>query len=335
MVVLWKGGKVSITENGCFAKTHGLKLETEPVIYNATIQSDAWLENVYMDKDSGELDFSKDILSPKEVADYKDILIHLGESEENINDYVSGKVTADEKITSAGVPKDGWDFIQWTKNGRSIIPMSAIEDAADLNDLPELSSIGMLNRDEGKDAAVPGIMRFTSPEQAAAYFMLGETSKTSAAGKDRGKTRSPFTQPFFPQAMGLQAVRFSKLMESMNVTTWLMNTGYVGGDAKDVEGGNALKVKIRHSSAMLEAMLSDSIVWKIDPDFGYEIVNIDHPKNNELIAKVPLEILNPIAFYQQNKRMDEYDAWVKKMKEERVAFLEKFDVDPKIIETVK
>ena len=76
--------------------------------------------------------------------------------------------------------------------------------------------------DEGADACTPGIVRFISTEQASGFFMLGETTKTSAAGKDVGKTRSPFTQPFFPLAHGLQAKRFSELVATMpTVTLWI------------------------------------------------------------------------------------------------------------------
>ena len=120
--------------------------------------------------------------------------------------------------------------------------------------------------------------------------MLGETSKTSAAGKERGKTRSPFTQPFFPATFGLQAKRFAELAATMNgVDMWLMNTGYIGGDVRDEKAGKALKVKIRHSSAMLEALLGQAIVWKRDPDFGYDVVDVDAPENAALVELVPRE----------------------------------------------
>nr|NIP33558.1 phosphoenolpyruvate carboxykinase (ATP) [Thermoplasmata archaeon]NIS10646.1 phosphoenolpyruvate carboxykinase (ATP) [Thermoplasmata archaeon]NIS18605.1 phosphoenolpyruvate carboxykinase (ATP) [Thermoplasmata archaeon]NIT75596.1 phosphoenolpyruvate carboxykinase (ATP) [Thermoplasmata archaeon]NIU47758.1 phosphoenolpyruvate carboxykinase (ATP) [Thermoplasmata archaeon] len=163
--------------------------------------------------------------------------------------------------------------------------------------------------------------------QAAAYFMLGETTKTSAAGKDRGRIRSPFTQPFFPRAMGLQAVRFKELAEDIpGLVTWMMNTGWVGGDAKDVEAGTALKVKIKHSSAMLEAMLRDEVVWKEDPDFEYLIVDIDHPDNAPLLEKVPKEILNPVVLFEEQGRMDVYRAWVKMMLTQRKEFLQNLHV---------
>jgi phosphoenolpyruvate carboxykinase (ATP) len=197
MVSLWPHGALSITENGCFAKTDGLSFETEPVLYEATIGPDAWVENVFLEAD-GSFHFTKNVLSIEDVSRLRDILVATGANAENVDKYISGDVKVDEVVDSHGIPADGWDFVVWTQNGRSIVPLSSIPDAADLNDIPQVKSMGILNRDEGYDAAMPGIVRFTSPEQAAGYFMLGETSKTSAAGKERGKTRSPFTQPFFP-----------------------------------------------------------------------------------------------------------------------------------------
>jgi len=213
--------------------------------------------------------------------------------------------------------------------------MRAIKDAASFDEIPPVRSLGILNRDEGSDAAMPGIVRLPTSELAAGYFMLGETSKTSAAGKERGKTRSPFTQPFFTSPFGLQAKRFSELATKLEgLGTWLMNTGYVGGDQKDEEKGKALKVKIPHSSAMLEAMLTDRIKWKKDPDFGYEIVDVDAPENAELLEKVPKEILNPKIFYESSGRGDEYKAWVESIKKQREAFLNKFSVDEGIVKAV-
>ena len=197
---------MTITENGCFAKTAGLTNETDPVIYQGTLSPTAWVENVFQNED-GTFDFFKQELSPEEVKRYRNILMVTGANPDNLDAYISGKVTAAE-VLEDGIPKDGWDFVVWTQNGRSIIPMASIQDAADLRKIPVVQSMGILNRDEGRDAATPGILRFVTSAQAAAYFMLGETTKTSASGKDRGKTRSPFTQPFFPLSHGLQAERF-------------------------------------------------------------------------------------------------------------------------------
>ncbi len=334
MIAIWPGGKISVTENGCFAKTFGLSADSEPVLYKGTMDPSAWLENVYLDAE-GHPEFSKGALTPEDAARLRDILVGTGAPAENVDRYIAGEVSA-EQAQEGGIPKDGWEFVFWTENGRSIIPMAAIDDAADLHDVPPLRSLGILNRDEGPDAATPGMVRFADPNQAAAYFMLGETSKTSAAGKDRGKTRSPFTQPFFPRNHSLQARRFSELAATFpaGTTMWMMNTGYVGGDAADVAAGKALKVKIRHSSAMLEALLHDAITWVRDPDFGYEVVDVDAPENADLVAAVGAEILQPRRFYERTGRMDTYRDWVARMKQERVAFLRKHDVDPAIVATI-
>ena len=331
MVCLWPGGELSITENGCFAKIEGLTSESEPIIFAGTVSGEAWLENAFIDLD-GEFDFDKRVLSINEVKKYKDILVKTGADETNIDMYINGEVHADSVLDERGIPSEGWDFVSWTRNGRSIIPMSSIPGAANLEDLPDVRTMGILNRDEGRDACTPGIVRFTSPEQAAGFFMLGETSKTSAAGKDRGKTRSPFTQPFFPARMGLQAERFRELARTMpGVDMWLMNTGYVGGSAND---GEAIKVKIKHSSAMLEALLANEIVWKLDPDFGYEVVDTDAPQNSGLLEKVPLEILSPCTYYKDSGRFKEYVEWVYEMKKQRTEFLRNHGVSKEIIDAI-
>ncbi len=334
MIVLWPDGSCTITENGCFAKTYGLTPESEPVLYAGTIHPDAWVENVFPNAD-GTYDFSKGRLTPQEVARLKKMLIDSGAPPENVEAFISGKVKIDEVVDENDIQKDGWDFTVWTQNGRSIIPMKAIKDAASFDNIPQVKSLGILNRDEGPDAAMPGIVRFPTPELAAGYFMLGETSKTSAAGKERGKTRSPFTQPFFTSPYGLQAKRFSELASKLEgLETWLMNTGYVGGDAKDEAQGKALKVKIPHSSAMLEAMLSGKIKWTPDPDFGYQIVDVNAKENAELLKKVPKEILNPKIFFENHGRGADYRAWVERMKKEREEFLNKFNVDKNIVNAV-
>ncbi len=334
MVTLWPAGELSVTENGCFAKIEKLSADAEPIIHAGTTSADAWLENAFLTEDGG-FDFFKGALTPAEVARYRDLLIATGADAANVDAIIDGTTKVEDVVDEQGIPADGWDFVVWTGNGRSIIPMSSIPGAADLADIPPVKCMGILNRDEGADAAMPGIVRFTSPEQAAGFFMLGETSKTSAAGKDRGKTRSPFTQPFFPAAFGLQAIRFRELAATMSdVTMWLMNTGYVGGDARDVEAGTALKVKIRHSSAMLEALLSGSIAWTTDPDFGYEIVDVEDPANAALVDAVGAAILQPRRFYADAGRLDEYTAWVARMKAERTEFLRSYDVDEDIVAAV-
>ena len=58
-IALMEGGKIHVTENGCFAKTFGLDPKFEPTIYGAVTKPDAYLENVAQD-DNGKLDFYDD-----------------------------------------------------------------------------------------------------------------------------------------------------------------------------------------------------------------------------------------------------------------------------------
>ena len=325
MVVIWPHGEMSVTESGCFAKTFGLTRESEPIIYEGTLDPTAWVENTFIDE-TGRFDFLKGGMSKFDVHRFRAVLIETGYDENNIQVFLDGNVEPQDVTDGAGILSDGWEFLEWTQNGRSVIPMSAIENVADLSAIPPVSSMGILNRDEGPDAATPGIVRFVNPDQAAAYFMLGETTKTSAAGKEVGKTRSPFTQPFFPRAFGLQAERFSGLVATMPaVDLWMMNTGYVAGGLRD-----GIKIKIQHSSAMLEALTSGTIIWKTDPDFGYEIVDIDHSGNANLISAVPREILNPIVAVSESI----YQDWVIRMRQERRAFLRSYKVSQAIINAI-
>jgi phosphoenolpyruvate carboxykinase (ATP) len=59
IVALVEGGQVYSTENGCFAKTHGLDPADEPTIYGALSKPSAWLENVAVDE-AGKVDFFDD-----------------------------------------------------------------------------------------------------------------------------------------------------------------------------------------------------------------------------------------------------------------------------------
>ncbi len=308
MVMLYPHGKASATENGCFAIAYALSEDSEPIIYRGAMASNAWLENVYQDA-KGEMDFHKGALTADEVKPLKDVLLRSGVSADDEAKYESGAAV-----------------YTWSKNSRVIIPMSDIETAGDSLNLPPVSAIGVLNRNTN---IIPGVVRFKNPAQAAAYFMLGETMGTAASGADAGKAkRSPFTNPFFPLRNEQMANRYMEIAKTIpNVFNFMMNTGWVGGDDADEKAGKALKVKIRHSSAILQALADGSIEWIEDADFGYEVA--------KAIPGVPDEILHPKKLYAAQGRTAEYDEWVKRLREERRAYLAGFPgIDPAIVAAV-
>jgi phosphoenolpyruvate carboxykinase (ATP) len=198
----------------------------------------------------------------------------------------------------------------YTKNGRTTWPFSYV-DPWPGNDVPPAEFLLILNKNEN---IVPGVARLDRA-QAAAYFMLGETTGTSAGGKDEeGKfLRVPGTNPFFPRDMADMGNRMLELLDSHELNVYVLNTGRVGG--KDEE--QSKKVTIPYSSAIVEAIVSGTIEWVTDPDFGYEVAaslpGVDDP-----------EILQPRRLYERQGRLEEYNAMVARLKSERREYLASF-----------
>lgn len=223
---------------------------------------------------------------------------------------------SDAYLENVRVDAQGWvDFADgsYTTNGRGTFSLKAIPHRSPLV-LPPVSHIILLNRGQ---SVIPAIARLNR-EQAALYFMLGETTGTSAGGKsESGKAlHVPGTNPFFFSDDALQGLRFFDLLESMPDTrVLLMNTGRIGGEAS---GQASLKVGVQDSSHLIEALLANEITWQPDGDFGYEIA-CPHP-----VLEVNAFLLMPRLFYQRNDRLEEYQQVVANLKASRRAFLDKF-----------
>jgi phosphoenolpyruvate carboxykinase (ATP) len=210
----------------------------------------------------------------------------------------------------------------YTKNGRTTWPFSYV-DPWPGNDVPPAEFLLILNKNEN---IVPGVARLDGA-QAAAYFMLGETTGTSAGGKDEeGKfLRVPGTNPFFPRDMADMGNRMLELLDSHELNVYVLNTGRVGG--KDEE--QSKKVTIPYSSAIVEAIVSGTIEWVTDPDFGYEVAaslpGVDDP-----------EILQPRRLYERQGRLEEYNAMVARLKSERREYLASFPgLDDSILKSIR
>jgi phosphoenolpyruvate carboxykinase (ATP) len=210
----------------------------------------------------------------------------------------------------------------YTKNGRTTWPFSYV-DPWPGNEVPPAEFLLILNKNEN---IVPGVARLDRA-QAAAYFMLGETTGTSAGGKDEeGKfLRVPGTNPFFPRDMADMGNRMLELLDSHELNVYVLNTGRIGG--KDEE--QSKKVTIPYSSAIVEAIVSGTIEWVTDPDFGYEVA-----------ASLPgvddTEILQPRRLYERQGRKEEYDAMVTRLKSERREYLASFTgLDDSILKSIR
>jgi phosphoenolpyruvate carboxykinase (ATP) len=215
-----------------------------------------------------------------------------------------------ENVSQHGDELDFYDE-SYTQNGRATFPFPVIESAAE-REIEEAHFLLILNRNEN---VIPAVAKLEGP-QAAAYFMLGETKGTAAGGaEEAGKSlRVPGTNPFFPMPHDLQGNRFLELLEEHPLEVYLMNTGRVGGPEEDER---SKKVRIKHSSAIVEGIAEGTIEWEPDPDFGYLVA-----------ASVPgiddLEVLQPRRLYERTGRTGEYQAHVERLKAERAEFLRDF-----------
>jgi phosphoenolpyruvate carboxykinase (ATP) len=209
----------------------------------------------------------------------------------------------------------------YTQNGRAVVRMEDIAGAMDAREINSADFLLILNRN---DNIIPGVARLNR-NQAAAYFMLGETRGTSAGGAaEAGKfLRVPGTNPFFPLKHAHQGNRFWELLESSPMEVYLMNTGRVGGRDEDER---SKKVRIQHSSAMVKGIAEGTIEWQEDPDFGYQVATSVPGMDGE-----DDEILQPRKLYERQGRTEEYAQIVERLKNERREYMAKWEgLNPKI-----
>ncbi len=200
----------------------------------------------------------------------------------------------------------------YTQNGRAVFEMSDLHRHEDARNVGLVDYLLILNRNEN---IIPAVARLDQ-ERAAAFFMLGETTGTSAGGAaEAGKfLRVPGTNPFFPLPHGLQGNRILELLASHPIETYLLNTGRVGGKDDD---DRSKKLKIPHTSAAVKGIAEGTISWTDDDDFGYQVA--------ETVPGIDdVELLQPRRLYERQGRAAEYIELVDRLKSERVARLQEF-----------
>src|SRR5256886_827601 len=223
---------------------------------------------------------------------------------------IYGAVTRPEAyLENVSQSEDGeLDFFDtsYTQNGRATFSFSSIE-AGDARDLQSADFLLILNRNEN---IIPAVAKLNA-EQAAAYFMLGETQGTSAGGaEEAGKfLRVPGTNPFFPDDHDHQGNRFLELMAVHQLDRYIMNTGRVCGPEDDERSE---KVRIKHSSAIVKSIAEGTIEWQGDPDFGYQVAS-----GVPGIEESDSDVLRPRELYERQGRSDEYGKVVERLKDER------------------
>jgi phosphoenolpyruvate carboxykinase (ATP) len=194
-----------------------------------------------------------------------------------------------------------------TSNGRGVVLRRFIKGTGEGIDLPKANKIVFITR---RNDIVPVCARLT-PEQAAAYFMLGESIETSAGDPTRAgqAKREVGTNPFI---VGPEAEEGNRLLailrENPDMHAYILNTGSVG--ARD--GGAGEKITIKASTEIMKQIAKEGIAWQRDGDWGYEIPT--------QVPGIDLARYSPRSYYTP----EQYDERVAKLREERRAWLAQF-----------
>ena len=200
----------------------------------------------------------------------------------------------------------------YTKNGRAVFEMRDLHSYEDARNVGPVDYLLILNRNEN---IIPAVSKLNQ-EQAAAFFMLGETTGTAAGGAaEEGKfLRVPGTNPFFPLPHGLQGNRLLELLATHPIETYLLNTGRVGGKDGD---DRSKKLRIPDTSACVKGIAEQTIAWEEDPDFGYQVATSVPDLDDG-------EKIQPRKLYEAQGRSDEYRGIIERLKTDRVAHLQQF-----------
>ncbi len=200
-----------------------------------------------------------------------------------------------------------------TENSRAVISAEDIPGMIYPAEVETADFMLILNKNAN---IIPAVARLT-PDQAAAYFMLGETTGTSAGGKaEAGKfLRVPGTNPFFAYRHEWQANRLRELLDSTSMEVYLLNTGRVGGSEDD---DRSSKVTPAISAAIVAAIAHGGIDWEEDPDFGYEVAT-------EVPNVEDTSVLRPRLLYGSQDRGTEYADLIAGLKVERANHMASYE----------
>jgi phosphoenolpyruvate carboxykinase (ATP) len=206
-----------------------------------------------------------------------------------------------------------------TSNGRGVVLRRFIKGSGDSIDLEKANKIVFITR---RNDVVPVCARLTS-EQAAAYFMLGESIETSAGDPTKAgqAKREVGTNPFIVGPEAEEGNRVLKILrENPDMQAYILNTGSVG--AKPGSAGEKITIKV--STEIMKQIAKEGIRWETDPDWGYQV-----PGD---VPGIDLAKFDPRRHYSAG----EYAALVDKLLVERREWLAKFSgLDPAIPQSIE
>jgi len=211
-----------------------------------------------------------------------------------------------------------------TGNGRGIIQRTDLGKAcAKTINLPPLSETdGLIIAFITRRNTVQPIASKLTAEQAAAFFMLGESIETAASDPTKaGKSvRVVGTNPFIVGCEAEEGNRFYEFLKTNEdkVQCYLLNTGGVGEVSQREPDGRlkilrpVTRVKVAEMASIIRNIARNTIEWVKEPDFGTLI-----PKK---IVGVRPQLFNLKKFYSEDSR----EQLCRKLRLERIEYLEVF-----------
>lgn len=223
-----------------------------------------------------------------------------------------------------------------TSNGRGVVQWRDFGTAqAATPNLPPLSQvdgliIAFITR---RNTVVPIASKLTR-EQAAAFFMLGESIESSGGDPKRAgeSVRVVGTNPFIVGSLAAEGNRFLQFLDRYGekVSCYLLNTGGVGEIVERQPDGarmvrqKVIRVQIPEMAAVIRGIVRGTLSWEEDPLFGTQI-----PHRAEGLDLARFELTR---FYAN----PQIDTLARELTAERIHYLSQFqDLDPRILNAIK
>ncbi|MBU1119208.1 phosphoenolpyruvate carboxykinase [Patescibacteria group bacterium] len=200
-----------------------------------------------------------------------------------------------------------FDDIEFCPNGRAIVSRYAIPHTDAKVDLDKVDIIFFNTR----RFDIPIVGRLISPEQAATFFMLGESTQTSAGTEDKSQIGKPMRvvgfDPFIIKPLYKNGQRFYEILKkNPHVKVYVVNTGKVGGIDKGTD------IKPDDTAKSILEIIRGGVEWKYDPTIGYDIP-----------TKIPGLDLKKFDPYEKYPK-DEYKKIMKNLRKDRMKYMEQF-----------
>lgn len=199
---------------------------------------------------------------------------------------------------------------RYTANGRAVVLRDRLRLAADEIDLPRVDQIFFITR----NPVMPIVTKLTT-DQAAAAFMLGESIETSAGDPDRAgeAVRVVGTNPFIMGPPGVEGNRFRNLVADLDVSCYVLNTGEIGDDGRDV--------RVADTVQLLRSLARGDVSWRHDPV-------------SDLVVPETVPGLDMDTF-ALDRHVSDLSARLADVRADRRAYLDEFSqLDPAIAEAV-